>query len=134
MSHKGVVLKEIHCEGVKDYGPEAALVLNFKHYYCTYKHRFCQTLPAATVESQFRGLQSLNHKCLIFFLQFPLIFLITVLSRYCQDGKKPTIKQLSCIAAKTQIFSVDLFCIVKNEKTASLSLAQSLSIGTDIMH
>ncbi len=38
MSHKGVVLKEIHCEGVKDNGPEAALVLNFKHYYCTYKH------------------------------------------------------------------------------------------------
>ncbi len=35
------------------------------------------------MESQFRGLQSLNHKSLIFFCNF---ILIVVLSRYCQDA------------------------------------------------
>lgn len=38
MSHKGVVLEETDFEDVKDYGAEAALVLNFKLYCCTYKH------------------------------------------------------------------------------------------------
>lgn len=38
MFHKGVVLEVTDFEGVKDFGPEAALVLNFKLYNCTYKH------------------------------------------------------------------------------------------------
>lgn len=38
MSHKGVVLEKTDFKSVKDYGPAAALVLNFKLYNCTYKH------------------------------------------------------------------------------------------------
>lgn len=38
MFHKGVVLEITDFEGVKDFCPEAALVLNFKLYNCTYKH------------------------------------------------------------------------------------------------
>jgi len=87
MFHKGAVLEQTDFKGVKNSGPEAALVVNFKLYNCTYKHmdsvKHSQE-PLWTLSLEFYDL--LTTYVSFFFLQFPLIILIVVL--YCLYGKK----------------------------------------------
>lgn len=73
MSHKGVVLKEIHLEGVKDYGPEVALVLNFNHYYCTYEHMDSVKRLQSPLWSLSLEVYNLSTTTVSSYLQFPYV-------------------------------------------------------------
>lgn len=101
MFHKGVVLEETDFEGVKDFGPKAALVLNFKLYNCTYKHmgsvKHSQE-PLWTLSLEFYDLLT---TCLIFFAISSYILDRCPILSIWQKKKKP-----SCVAAKTQIMDI----------------------------